>query len=408
MPKCAVTPDILLPKNVDMHKWAIVACDQFTSQPDYWQKLEELVGNEPSMLRLIFPEVYLSTDNGARIGAIRQAMDGYIGRGIFRERKNIMVLVEREVENGAKRKGLVLAVDLEKYDWRRVKAAIRATEDTIMERLPVRVEIRKDAQIESPHILLLIDDKENSVIEPVYNNRANLSKLYDFDLNMGGGHIIGYEVKDTAPILSALEKLSDPELQKQKYGFDAGIVFAVGDGNHSLATAKMCWQAMSMGLSEEEKLTHPARYALVEVVNIYDDALIFEPIHRVVFNGGEEIKEGLKRALAPGAGILELLDKNGASYIPCSGNAALVIKQVQQYLESVKKADMEIDYVHGDEHLAQVVAKKGGLGIKMPIFEKGELFNYVLNIGNLPKKAFSIGSAETKKYYLECKKITKD
>lgn len=165
---------------------------------------------------------------------------------------------------------------------------------------------------------------------------------------------------------------------------------------------------MSMGLSEEEKLTHPARYALVEVVNIYDDALIFEPIHRVVFNGGEEIKEGLKRALAPGAGILELLDKNGASYIPCSGNAALVIKQVQQYLESVKKADMEIDYVHGDEHLAQVVAKKGGLGIKMPIFEKGELFNYVLNIGNLPKKAFSIGSAETKKYYLECKKITKD
>lgn len=409
MTKCAITPDILLPKGVDMHKWAIVACDQFTSQPEYWKKLEEIVGDCPSMLRLIFPEVYLSNDNGGRINSIKKAMHKYISEGICETHNNIMVLVEREVENGAKRKGLVLAVDLEQYDWNRVKAAIRATEDTIMDRLPVRVEIRKDAAVESPHILLLIDDKEKTVIEPVYENREKLTKLYDFDLNMGGGHIMGYELKDTEPVIQALERLTEPERQVEKYGFDAKIMFAVGDGNHSLATAKMCWQAVSQGLSYEEKLDHPARYALVEVVNIYDDALAFEPIHRVVFNASSSLKDGLAGHLSKGSGgCIELIEKDGSSYIPCSSNAALAIKQVQEYLENVQDAKMEIDYVHGDEHLAEVVREKDALGIKMPIFDKSELFNYVLNIGNLPKKAFSIGSAESKKYYLECKKIVRD
>ncbi len=408
MTKCAVAPSILLPKNIDMHKWAIVACDQFTSQPAYWQALDKLVGSSPSMLRLIFPEVYLTKDNNARIRSIKQAMAQYMEQDLFQTYNDTMVLVEREVAGGKKRKGLVLAVDLEQYDWRRVRTAIRATEDTIMERLPVRVEIRKAAQIESPHILLLIDDKESKVIEPLYDNRNNLDKLYDFDLNMGGGHIIGYKVADTQPILDALAALGKPEIQKEKYGFDAGIVFAVGDGNHSLATAKMYWQAVSAGLTAEERLGHPARYALVEVVNIYDEALDFRPIHRVVFNGVAGLIEGLKRAVEPGEGKLELLDKKGASYIPCSCSPALVIKQVQDYLESIACADMEIDYVHGSNHLAEVVAEKGGLGIKMPIFDKSELFNYILHIGNLPKKAFSIGSAESKKYYVECKKIVKD
>lgn len=408
MTKYALAPNILLPKNVDMNKWAIVACDQFTSQPNYWRQLDKLVGESPSMLRLIFPEVYLSGDNSSRINSIKKAMQQYMSDNIFQTLESVMVLVEREVCKGQKRKGLVLAVDLEQYDWRRVRAGIRATEDTILERLPVRVEIRKSAPIESPHILLLIDDSNRSVIEPVYKNRHSLEKLYDFDLNMGGGHIIGYKVEDTHPILNALEVLAHPDIQTKKYGYDARVVYAVGDGNHSLATAKIYWQAVSQGLSEEEKRTHPARFALVEVVNIYDEALVFEPIHRVVFNGIAGLKEGLAQAVQPGEGKLELVDSSGISYISCTKDAALVIKSVQEYLESISCADMEIDYIHGDEHLAEVVAKKGGLGIKMPTFEKSQLFNYVLNVGNLPKKAFSIGSAEGKKYYIECKKIVRD
>jgi len=394
-----------LPKNVDMQKWAVVACDQFTSQLNYWEKLEKLVGDAPSTLKLTFPEVYLSNDNSKRIDSIKKTMAEYLNADIFQEYKNIMVLIERNVENGRKRKGLVLSVDLDKYDWQRINTEIRATEDTIVDRLPVRVEIRKDAGIEFPHILLLIDDKENTVIEPIFEKRDKLNKLYDFNLNMNGGHIIGYEVKETSTIIDALENLIDANLQLDKYGYDAKIMFAVGDGNHSLATAKVCWDQIKKDLTEEERQNHPARFALVEVVNIYDDALTFEPIHRVVFHYPDDLKQGLVKALSKGSSKLEIICDGKVEYLECSDSPAITIKEIQVYLESRLEGKMEIDYIHGDEHLAEVVDHKKGFGIKCPVFKKSELFKYVLNIGNLPKKAFSIGGAEYKKYYLEGKKI---
>lgn len=405
MSECVRTPNILLPKNVDMEKWSVVACDQFTSQLDYWEKLEDFIGDSPSTLKLIYPEVYLSSDNSARIESIVKSMNEYLESNLFEERKNIMVLAERDVEEGKKRKGLVLSVDLDKYDWRRVNTQIRATEDTIIDRLPPRVAIRKNAHIEFPHILLMIDDEKKSVIEPIYNKRNDLKKIYDFNLNMEGGHIIGYEVNNTKDIIEAIEKLADPALQKEKYGYDAKIVFAVGDGNHSLATAKVCWEEKKKTLSEVERENHPARYALVEVVNIYDEALIFEPIHRVVFNYPEDLKDTLQDAVTKGYNKIEIIVDGKKDYIMCCNSPAITIKEIQDHLESRLCSDMEIDYIHGDAHLEKVVKERNGFGIKMPTFNKSELFNFVLNVGNLPKKAFSIGGAEYKKYYLEGKKI---
>lgn len=302
--------------------------------------------------------------------------------------------------------GLVFAVDLESYDYRRVRTEIRATEDTIRSRLPVRMEIRKDAPLELPHIILLFDDEKKEIIEPLYENRDKLKKLYDFDLNMGGGHIAGYEVKETEKLIKAFDGLLDPARQTAKYGNDAGILFAVGDGNHSMATAKEHWNKLKTALSAEERENHPARFALVEAINVYDDALIFEPIHRVILNGGKEFAEGLKARLTSGSGTLKLIFPEGDEDVPCPSSGGDVIRLVQEYIEEcIAKKGLEADYIHGEGHTREVVKATGGVGILMPKFAKSELFDYVINKGNLPKKAFSIGSAENKKYYIEAKRI---
>lgn len=397
--------EILLPKNVDFQKWAVIACDQFTSQASYWEKLSSFVGDAPSTLKITYPEIYLNENREERVAKINATMNEYLSGGIF-ESTNSFVLVERTVQGGKKRVSLVVSVDLESYDYHRVLTGIRATEDTILERLPVRISIRKNAPIELPHIILLMDDKDKNIIEPLYQNKDSFRKLYDFDLNMDGGHIAGYEITCTDQLIEKFDNLTDVDRQNKMYGFDAKIAFAVGDGNHSMATAKEHWNSLKQSLSDEEKLTHSARFCLVEILNIYDDGLYFEPIHRVVFPKNEDsFIEGLKNALSDCAKINYEASGKIIS-LNCPKSSAETIKSVQEYIEDIMESGQATcDYVHGVHHVEEVVKSLGGIGILMPEFSKEELFNYVINVGNLPKKAFSIGTAENKKYYLEAKRI---
>ncbi len=402
-------PVVLLPrKGTDMSKWATIACDQFCARPKYWEELTEYVGDAPSTLKITCPEIYLNSGNlDERIEEVRKTMTSYAEGGLFVGREGF-VLVEREVENGEKRVGIMISIDLDAYDWNRVRVPIRATEDTLIERLPVRIRIRKEAPVEAPHAIILIDDPAKEIIEPVYAARDGMEKLYDFDLNMGGGHITGYAVPDSAALLDKLEKLLDPEVQKAKYGFDAGIMFAVGDGNHSIATAKVMWEELKKTLTPEEREGHPARYMLVEMVNLYGGGMDFKPIHRLIYSRDREFVEGLRKALN-GSGKLKLIYKDGEEYIDCPEKASLTISAVQTYIESYSKShkNFEVEYVHNEGHLKEAVDAACGIGIVMPDFPNAELVNFVVNVGNLPKKAFSIGEPEHKRYYLECKSIVK-
>lgn len=400
-------PVVLLPrKGTDMSKWATIACDQFCARPQYWTELTEYVGDAPSTLKITCPEIYLNSGNlDERISEVWKNMNAYVESGLFVGREGF-VLVEREVENGEKRVGVMIAIDLDAYDWNRVRVPIRATEDTLVERLPVRIKIREKAPVESPHAIVLIDDPDKSIIEPLYAARGETEKLYDFDLNMGGGHITGYAVPDPEALIAKLEALLDPEVQTKKYGFDAGIMFAVGDGNHSIATAKVMWENLKKSLTPEEREVHPARYMLVEMVNLYGGGMDFKPIHRLIYSRDEEFVDGLRAALE-GNGKLKLIYKDGEEYIDCPEQASLTISAVQTYIESYAKLNkgFEVEYVHNEGHLIEAVEEANGIGIVMPDFPNAELVNFVVNVGNLPKKAFSIGEPEHKRYYLECKSI---
>lgn len=400
-------PKVLIPnKKIDMAKWSTIACDQFCARPKYWEELESLVGDAPSTLKLTCPEIYLNKgDLDERINGVRSQMVEYVSGGVFVEYENF-ILVEREVEGGKKRVGVMIAIDLEKYDWERVRIPIRATEGTLVERLPVRIKIRKQAPIELPHAIILIDNLERDIIEPIYQNRARLEKLYDFDLNMGGGNIKGYKIEDGSSLLEKLDGLLDKELQISKYGVDAGIQFAVGDGNHSIATAKVMWNELKLSLSEEERENHPARYMLVEMVNLYGEGMDFKPIHRLIYNPTEDFIVGLKGSLK-GESKLKIVSKDSVEYIDCPSKASITISEVQKYIEDYLKKNpaVEVEYVHNEEHLMDAINECGGLGIVMPDFPNDELVNFVVNVGNLPKKAFSIGEPEHKRYYLECKSI---
>ncbi len=400
-------PKILIPnKNVDLQKWSTIACDQFCARPKYWEELEVLVGSAPSTLRITCPEIYLTKgDLDTRIGDVQKEMNGYLESGIFDEYENF-VLVEREVEGGKKRVGVMIAIDLDKYNWERVRVPIRATEGTLVERLPVRIKIRKGAPIELPHAIILIDNPERDIIEPIYAKRDELQKLYDFELNMGGGRIRGYKIDDSEFILDKLSALLDADVQIKKYGVDAGIQFAVGDGNHSIATAKVMWEELKATLSDDERENHPSRYMLVEMVNLYGDGMDFKPIHRLIYNPTPDFVSGLKRALK-GSGKLKIVAKDGAEYIDCPDKASLTISAVQGYIESylVEHPEVAVEYVHNEGHLIDALEECGGLGIVLPDFPNNELVNFVVNVGNLPKKAFSIGEPEHKRYYLECKSI---
>lgn len=399
-------PKILLPKKgIDMEKWATIACDQFTSTPEYWERLVAFVGDSPSTLKLTCPEIYLSRDVSGEVKKVQAEMRKYLDEGIFGEREGF-VLVERQVGNDY-RIGLMAAIDLDAYDWHRVRTPIRATEDTLMERLPVRISIRKGAEIEAPHAIILMDDREKDIIEPLYAARDGFEKLYDFELNMGGGHIRGWLVprQREQEILDKIAALNTPELQIEKYGSDAGIMLAVGDGNHSVATAKVCYEELKQSLTGEQQKTCPERYMLVELVNLHGGGMEFSPIHRYFKARDDEFVAKLKASLY-GDGRLKIMYKGGEEYIKCPENAGTAITEIQSLVEAyIKETGAEIDYVHDVIHLKECVDKSDGMGIVMPAFSRSDLFGYVVNVGNLPKKAFSIGEAEQKRYYLECRKI---
>ena len=411
--------NILIPTKTDLSKWSVVACDQSTSQPDYWEKVSQLAGDSPSTLNLIFPEVYLNNgDDDKRIENINKTMSAYLSDNIFTEFKDSFILVERTQSNGKIRKGIIGCMDLEEYDFSKgSKSKIRATEGTILSRIPPRQKIRRNAPLEFPHILMLIDDRNKTVIEPVSDSKNSLEKLYDFDLMQGGGHIRGYLVNEEmkSNILSALDVLNDKDAFNQKYGTqdEEVLLYAAGDGNHSLATAKACWEELKKTLSPQEQLSHPARFALVELNNIHDDALEFEPIQRVVFgvdpenvmdclfdyydasfqdNGGQEIR-------------YTYMGNEGVVYIK-NGTSNLPVGTLQKFLDDyIKKHGGEVDYIHGDDVVRELTTADNTIGFMVDKMEKNDLFTTVIKDGALPRKTFSMGEACDKRFYLEGKRI---
>lgn len=391
--------DILVPKNCDLQKWSVVACDQYTSQIDYWDRVTDFVGDNPSTLNLVYPEAYLSQGD-ARIKKINSTMAEYLDKGVFKELKNCLIYVERTMSGGRVRKGVVASIDLEEYDFRKgSKSAIRATEGTVLERIPPRVKIRENAPLEFPHVILLVDDKEYNLIENVTCGE----KIYDFELMENGGHLTGWIVDDADGFLAAVDEFS-------KSAKD-GLVFAVGDGNHSLATAKTCWENIKPTLSEEERKTHPARFCLVEIENIHDSVLEFEPIHRVIFGVSEdEFLQNFKKDLDCGEASENsqhiVFVNNGKKtdlYIQKT-SSPLEVGTVQNYLDTL---DFEVDYIHGEDVVCELSLKSGAVGILLPVPEKNSLFETVIKDGALPRKTFSMGEANEKRFYMEAKKIVK-
>lgn len=401
-------PEILLPEENALPAWAVVACDQFTSQPEYWEEVKKIAEDKPSTLHITYPEAWLNQGD-ARIDSINATMIDYEKNVLTRALKG-MILVERTIATG-KRLGLIAAVDLEKYDYSvGSDSLIRATEGTILERIPPRVKIRQNASLELPHILLLADDPERTLIEPLYAARETLAPAYDFELMMGGGHIRGWLVEDTCQLEPALEKLM---------AASNGLLFAVGDGNHSLATARQCWLNIKAGLSEAEQENHPARYALVEIENVHDEALVFEPIHRVLFGVNEDkLTADFRAWLRKQDMFLVECMPEKAMFRGVKGhytlnftieniNHPLPLAVLQKFLDEWLSAHPEasIDYIHGEEATRSLSAPDNVVGILLPAMDKHVLFEAVRVGGALPRKTFSMGEAVEKRYYLECRKI---
>ncbi len=420
-------PEIMLPKEgTDYSKWAVVACDQYTSEPEYWNEVEEIVGDAPSTLRLMLPEIYLDKEGEAeKIQAIRKSMDSYLTNGILRKFPKGCMLIKRTAE-GRTRLGLVIATDLEAYDFNKgSKSLTRATEGTVIERIPPRLRIRAGAPVELPHIIILIDDPEKTVIEPLVN--APQEKIYDTDLMMEGGHITGSFIKeeDMEGAKDALSVLFDKAVEK--YG-DGNVIFqAMGDGNHSLATAKTNWENLKKTLTPEEAAVHPARYALCEIENIHDEGIVFEPIHRVLFakegqSGMDLINETLE-LLKEQNGNAYLAEEGAVKegcfsipYIAGSKRGTIIVEEPSNKLEvgalqnaldiMVKeRKSCDIDYIHGTKAVETLAAKDGNCGFMLPAMDKFMLFPAVAADGALPRKTFSMGEANEKRFYIESRYI---
>lgn len=426
-------PTVLLPgPGVDLNKWAVIACDQFTSELEYWQEVADLVGAAPSTYHMILPEVYLETpQEGERIRSIRRAMQDYLDRDLFVEHTGI-ILVERTAA-GKTRHGIMLALDLEQYDYSQGSTSlIRATEGTILERIPPRVRIRSGAPLELPHILVLIDDPGHTVIEPLVAARQGLPKLYDFELMLGSGRLTGYFVDNqtqVGQVLAALARLADPADFTHKYSLDPGravMLFAMGDGNHSLATAKALWEQ----IKPQVGLDHPARYALVEVENIHDSGLAFEPIHRVVFDACEDFLAALSDfypdrcrliSCANAQTMMDLVDHEQWQEhtfgvvtaqgfgVACISESAsnLPVGTLQTFLDAWGRRGGfgKLDYVHGAEVTLRLGAQPGNVGLYLPAISKSDFFKTVILDGALPRKTFSMGEAKEKRFYMEARRI---
>jgi hypothetical protein len=399
-------PDVLIPApHVDLARWAVVACDQYTSQPGYWKAVEERVGDAPSALRLILPELEIgASDEAARVRAIHAAMRGYLAQGVFAPPLRGFVSVERTTPHVALRRGLLVALDLERYDWRpEARALVRASEATVEERLPPRVRVREGAALELPHVLVLIDDPKQTVIEPAARAAATRAPLYDTPLEPDSGRVRGFAITgdaELAAIARALAKLAGAQ----------PFLYAVGDGNHSLAAAKVCWERKKATLDAAARERDPARFALVELVNVHDPGLRCEPIHRLVF---DVEPDALLRSLpqtAPPAKAHELRwragTRSGVAWLP-SEREPLAVAALQAFLDAWLPAHpgARLDYIHGDDALAELASAPRRVGFFLPPFDKSALFPTVATRGVLPRKAFSLGEAEEKRFYLEAREI---
>ncbi|MDE6501471.1 MAG: DUF1015 domain-containing protein [Ruminococcus sp.] len=410
--------DILIPKIEDMYKWSVIACDQYTSEPEYWDEVYKTVGDFPSTLNLILPEIYLEKDDvSERTEKIHASMDKYISDGIFEEYKNAMVYVERVQSNGIVRKGIVGAIDLEKYDFSKgSNSEVRATEATVIERIPPRIKVRQGASLELPHIMILIDDPEDTVIGQL--DSCEMKKLYDFELMQNGGSIKGYLVDEQKQekIDSALCELADPEKFNKKYGLENSpvLLYAMGDGNHSLATAKAFYEQLKKENPEKDFSNHSARYALAEIVNLHSDALKFEAIHRLVYD--VECNK-LISEMTETLGLSETANSDQYVIISCEDTekkfyinnktSNLSVGSLQNFLDSyIKKKGGKIDYIHGSETVKNLAGKYNGIAFILPDMDKSQLFPTVIKDGALPRKTFSMGHADDKRFYIEARKIT--
>lgn len=415
--------DILLPKDVDMEKWAVIACDQFTAEPEYWAETKQITEGAVTALDLILPEVYLNEkDVDERIAKIHANMFGYLDTEVFEEYKDALIYIERVQTDGIVRAGIVGAIDLEQYDYTKGSTSqVRATEATVVERIPPRVKVRKSAPVELPHIMILIDDEKKQVIEPIAGMKDSLKKLYGFDLMQGGGRIDAWLLDSLAQeaVFGELDKLADRNAFNRRYGLtDAEpLVYAMGDGNHSLATAKAFYEQLKAENPDKDMSRHPARYALAEIVNLHSPALNFEAIHRIVTGVDEgkliaDITEalGLSEGKTDGKQSFAIVNNSETKwYTIANGSSKLTVGTVQNFLDKwVNDNGAEIDYIHGTDVVERLAAADGAVGFVLPDMSKQELFPTVIADGALPRKTFSMGHARDKRYYVEARKITED
>lgn len=411
--------NILLPKTDNMELWSVIACDQYTSEPEYWNKVKEIVKDKPSTLNLILPEIYLEeNDVEERINKINQNMKELVSKDFFKEYPDSMFYIERTQSDGLVREGLIGMVDLEAYSYETGSTSmIRATEKTVIERIPPRVKVRKNALLELPHIMILIDDDTKDIIESLKNKVTEQDKVYDFNLMQNGGHIKGYVLpdKDANEVITKLEKLANKEYFNQRYGLKDKevLLFAMGDGNHSLATAKACYEELKKTMPKEEYLNSPARYALVEIVNLHSSTLEFEAIHRVIFN--TDVKKLLKELETyyeisyeetAGQKIDYITkDKEGSIWIR-NPKSNIPVGSLQIFLDDyLKNNEGKIDYIHGEDVVRKFAKEENNIGFILPTMKKQDLFKTVILDGALPRKTFSMGHSNDKRYYLESRKI---
>jgi len=392
--------DILLPRVGDMTAWSVIACDQFTSQGEYWDAAEKRVGEAPSALRLMLPEAWLGTPRAqGSEERIADTMRRYLDEGVFTEQKNCFIYLERTQPDGRVRRGLMAALDLERYDFTPgARAPIRATEGTVEDRLPPRVRIRRLAALEMPHVMVLMDDRDDRVLGPLERARHNMKKLYDFDLMLSGGHVAGWRVDGvlSETVSRALDSLGESALQREKYGAAAAngsLTLAVGDGNHSLAAARRFWEQRRETLSPAERETHPARFALAELCNLHESALDFEPIHRLLLDTDT-------------ADFATALEKERGGWEDPSRTVGERVAAAEEFCQRYIAAHGgRVDYIHGDAAARRLGERPGCAAVLLPPISKEGLFLSVLSGGALPRKSFSMGHAEDKRYYLECRRL---
>lgn len=404
--------DILIPKGAEMEKWAVIACDQFTSQPEYWERVEKYVGEAPSSLKLIFPEAKLGEESKGMVSEIKEAMETYLAEGLFTEYKNALIYVERTLLDGSIRKGIVGAINLDEYDYSTHSlSGIRATEKTVVERIPPRKIIRENAVLELPHILLFSDDEKDLMCGYLESVKEELPLVYEFDLMEEGGHIRGRLIQDEKldAFMEKMEAYGDFIAEKYRDSEKVPMMFAVADGNHSLATAKACFEDIKLKNPEEDLLDHPARFALVELVNIHDEAQKFEPIHRIVKNVDVHALLGallLDSCAEAGYPVKWYSgEKQGVVYLdPEKGQLPIGI--LQNFLDEYLSVHLgSIDYIHGEDVLQSLAKEANTVGFALPAIDKNKFFKGIIEDGVFPRKTFSTGHAQEKRYYLEARKI---